>query len=88
MRFEGLKSGGLYKVVCVTGGDSARALRAERVNIKEAFDYTFIPNNKIIMFLKILDDGDALILYRDKTWRLSRRSVGQLRPLDPENIEI
>lgn len=84
MRFEGFKTGGLYKVV---GRPASRPLRAVRASIEEASVFTYIPNNNVIMFLERLGSGDALILYRDRTWRLSRLLSRYLRPLDPENSE-
>ena len=84
MRFHGYKEGGLYEVV---GRPPRRPLRAVQASIEGTSVFTYIPNNNIIMFLERLDSGHALILYRDKTWRLSRQLSRYLRPLPPENSE-
>ena len=63
MNFHRYKRGGLYSIV----GASNRGVRACQYNdIAKDFNFIFIPNNAIIMFLERLDDGNAMILYEDK----------------------
>lgn len=44
----------------------ARACQYGNIDDPKDFNFIFIPNNAVIMFLERLDDGNALVLYEDK----------------------
>jgi len=79
MNFHGYKRGGLYSIV----GASSRGARAcQYGNIDDPdFNFIFIPNNAVIMFLERLDDGNALVLYEDKKLEIAVGTGGYLRAL-------
>jgi hypothetical protein len=78
MRFEGLKEGGLYKILGASNR-GARACQYNDISDPKGFNLIFIPNNAVIMFLERLDDGNAMILYEDKKLEIAVGTGGYLR---------
>ena len=80
MRFEGLKEGGLYKVIGSSPHRGMRATIGEYGHGKVQI-YSFIPNDAVVMFLRRLDNNNGLILYEDKTCEIAIGTGGYLRPV-------
>ena len=78
MRFEGLKEGGLYKVI---GASPHRGMRACIGDSSKDFYFSFIPNDAVVMFLRRLDNNNGLVLYEDKTCEIAIGTGGYLRPV-------
>ena len=55
MNFRGYKIGGLYKLIGASPR-GARACQYTDIDLPRDFNFVFIPNNAIIMFLERLDD--------------------------------
>jgi hypothetical protein len=77
--FHGYKRGGLYKILGASNR-GARACQYNDIDPKD-FNFIFIPNNAIVMFLERLDDGNAMILYEDKKLEIAVGTGGYLRAL-------
>jgi hypothetical protein len=80
MRFEGLKEGGLYKVIGSSPHRGMRATIGEYGHGKVQI-YSFIPNDAVVMFLRRLDNNNGLVLYEDKTCEIAIGTGGYLRPV-------
>jgi len=80
MRFEGLKEGGLYKVIGSSPHRGMRATIGEYGHGKVQI-YSFIPNDAVVIFLRRLDNNNGLILYEDKTCEIAIGTGGYLRPV-------
>jgi len=80
MRFEGLKEGGLYKVIGASPHRGMRATIGEYGHGKVQI-YSFIPNDAVVMFLRRLDNNNGLVLYEDKTCEIAIGTGGYLRPV-------
>jgi len=80
MRFEGLKEGGLYKVIGSSPHRGMRATIGEYGHGKVQI-YSFIPNDAVVMFLRRLDNNNGLVLYEDKTCEITIGTGGYLRPV-------
>ena len=80
MRFEGLKEGGLYKVIGSSPHRGMRATIGEYGHGKDQI-YYFIPNDVVVMFLRRLDNNNGLVLYEDKTCEIAIGTSGYLRPV-------
>lgn len=80
MRFEGLKKGGLYRVIGSSPHRGMRATIGEYGHGKVQI-YSFIPNDAVVMFLRRLDNNNGLILYEDKTCEIAIGTGGYLRPV-------
>jgi hypothetical protein len=78
MRFEGLKEGGLYKVIGSSPHWGMRATIGEYGHGKVQI-YSFIPNDAVVMFLRRLDNNNGLVLYEDKTYEISIGTGGYFR---------
>lgn len=78
--FYGYKQGGLYKLIGASQR-GARACQYHDINNPKDFNFIFIPNNAVIMFLHRLDDGNAMILYEDKKLEIAVGTGGYLRAL-------
>jgi len=78
MRFEGIKEGGLYKVI---GASPHIGMRACIGDSSKDFDFIFIPNDAVVMFLRRLDNNNGLVLYEDKTCEIAIGTGGYLRPV-------
>lgn len=77
MNFRGYKIGGLYKLIGASPR-GARACQYTDIDLPRDFNFVFIPNNAIIMFLERLDDGNAMILYEDKKLEIAVGTGGYL----------
>jgi hypothetical protein len=75
MRFEGLKEGGLYKIL---GGPNGMIATFADPN---AFSFRIIPNDAVVMFLRRLESNNGLVLYEDKTYEINIETGGYLRPV-------
>ena len=80
MRFEGLKEGGLYRVIGSSPHRGMRATIGEYAHGKVQI-YSFIPNDAVVMFLRRLDNNNGLVLYEDKTCEIAIGTGGYLRPV-------
>jgi hypothetical protein len=80
MNFRGYKRGGLYKLIGASPR-GARACQYTDIDLPRDFNFMFIPNNAVVMFLERLDDGNAMILYEDKKLELAIGTGGYLRAL-------
>ena len=80
MNFRGYKIGGLYKLIGASPR-GARACQYTDIDLPRDFNFVFIPNNAIIMFLERLDDGNAMVLYEDKKLEIAIGTGGYLRAL-------
>jgi hypothetical protein len=80
MRFEGLKEGGLYRVIGSSPHRGMRATIGEYGHGKVQI-YSFIPNDAVVMFLRRLDNNNGLVLYEDKTCEIAIGTGGYLRPV-------
>jgi len=80
MRFEGIKEGGLYKVIGSSPHRGMRATIGEYGHGKVQI-YSFIPNDAVVMFLRRLDNNNGLVLYEDKTCEIAIGTGGYLRPV-------
>jgi hypothetical protein len=80
MRFEGLKEGGLYRVIGSSPHRGMRATIGEYGHGKVQI-YSFIPNDAVVMFLRRLDNNNGLVLYEDKTCEIVIGTGGYLRPV-------
>ena len=78
MRFEGLKEGGLYRVIGSSPHRGTRATIGEYGHGKVQI-YSFIPNDAVVMFLRRLDNNNGLVLYEDKTCEIAIGTGGYLR---------
>lgn len=78
--FHGYKRGGLYSIVGASSR-GARACQYGNIDDPKDFNFIFIPNNAVIMFLERLDDGNALVLYEDKKLEIAVGTGGYLRAL-------
>lgn len=78
MRFEGLKEGGLYKVI---GASPRRGMRACIGDSSKDFYFSFIPNDAVVMFLRRLDNNIGLVLFEDKIYEISIGTGGYLSPI-------
>jgi len=76
MRFEGLKEGGLYRVI---GSSPHRGMRATIGKYGHGKVQIFIPNDAVVMFLRRLDNNNGLVLYEDKTCEIAIGTGGYLR---------
>ena len=76
MNFRGYKRGGLYKILRASNS-GVLATFAD----PNAFSFSIIPNNAIIMFLERLDNGNAMVLYEDKKLEIAVGTEGYLRAL-------
>lgn len=76
--FYGYQIGGLYTIT----GASPRGVRAcqyNDMNDSKDFNFVFIPNDAVIMFLERLDNGNAMVLYEDKKLEIAIGTGGCLR---------
>jgi hypothetical protein len=80
MRFEGLKEGGLYRVIGSSPHRGMRTTIGEYGHGKVQI-YSFIPNDAVVMFLRRLDNNNGLVLYEDKTCEIAIGTGGYLRPV-------
>lgn len=80
MNFRGYKIGGLYKLIGASPR-GARACQYTDIDLPRDFNFVFIPNNAIIMFLERLGSGNAMVLYEDKKLEISIGTEGYLKPL-------
>ena len=76
MNFHGYKRGGLYKIL----GASNRGVLATFAD-PNAFSFSIIPNNAVVMFLERLRSGNAMVLYEDKKLEIAFGTEGYLKPL-------
>ena len=80
MNFRGYKIGGLYKLIGASSR-GARACQYTDIDLPRDFNFVFIPNNAVVMFLERLSSGNAMVLYEDKKLEIAFGTEGYLQPL-------
>lgn len=78
MNFRGYKRGGLYKILRASNSGVPGVIGT--FADPNAFSFSIIPNNAIIMFLERLDNGNAMVLYEDKKLEIAFGTL--LEPMD------
>ena len=77
MNFRGYKRGGLYKLIGASPR-GARACQYTDIDLPRDFNFMFIPNNAVVMFLERLRSGNAMVLYEDKKLEIAFGTAGYL----------
>lgn len=75
--FHGYKRGGLYKILGASNR-GARACQYTDIDLPRDFNFMFIPNNAVVMFLERLRSGNAMVLYEDKKLEIAFGTAGYL----------